>query len=321
MFKFIIFLTDNIHTKIFRFKIEKLGDHPVQSILIADKSNDKVIIVSDELKLNIADKMSLDKYILNKNCQVVVQAIPGTTKEIFIVKRDPFVANSSQIVREANHEVKNALAIIIASVFISKKYLQKDKFDKNMYLNLLEDIESTSQNVVRILKTLQSRIDGNVSSFQITIEEFLTKVEKEIRPLLDKNNVSIAVDISSNVNREEQIVTKGICLNQVIINLAKNSIEAFKDQKNKKISIQATRTDDGEFIVTFQDNGPRVSREIRERIFEKDFSTKEGKDVGIGLHYCKEYLQKSGGNIYLIEDDDNDETGLTFQFKVPITNE
>jgi signal transduction histidine kinase len=86
-------------------------------------------------------------------------------------------------------------------------------------------------------------------------------------------------------------------LNQVFLNLLKNSAEALDGQTGGRIWIEAG-TDDGWVSLTIRDNGPGVPAEAQTRLFEPFFSTKAaGRGAGLGLSICRRIVAEHGGTI------------------------
>jgi len=86
-------------------------------------------------------------------------------------------------------------------------------------------------------------------------------------------------------------------LNQVLLNLLKNSAEAVEGRPDARIRIDARR-EKGWIVVTIQDNGPGVPEEVRARLFEPFFTTKAaGRGSGLGLSICRRIVADHQGTI------------------------
>ena len=96
---------------------------------------------------------------------------------------------------------------------------------------------------------------------------------------------------------------------QVLSNLFNNSLEAMKDQIEKKIQITITEPGDGRVKVVLQDSGPGVPVSIREHIFEETFSTKSS--TGLGLFHARKLLRRYGGEIEILPSESGE--GAKFQ--------
>jgi len=92
-----------------------------------------------------------------------------------------------------------------------------------------------------------------------------------------------------------------IRLEQVFMNLITNSRQAMMSAGTKamKIEIKTYFNDDKKSVVAeFKDNGPGIPMEIREKIFESFFTTKEaGEGTGLGLSTARKIVEEHGGKI------------------------
>jgi signal transduction histidine kinase len=91
---------------------------------------------------------------------------------------------------------------------------------------------------------------------------------------------------------------------QVFNNLIKNSWEALSQTSSPKIIVKGLRDRDPNFVlVTVQDNGPGISKDIQEKIWVSFFTTKGGSGgTGLGLSACVQIVNQHGGSISLESD-------------------
>ena len=103
-------------------------------------------------------------------------------------------------------------------------------------------------------------------------------------------------------------------IEQVLINLLKNAIEACCDSEFPEIHIDAFRRE-GMPVVTVSDNGSGIVPEALDKVFVPFFTTKQGGS-GIGLSVCRQILNRHGGNITVASEI---EKGTTFTMQFPGT--
>jgi signal transduction histidine kinase len=87
-------------------------------------------------------------------------------------------------------------------------------------------------------------------------------------------------------------------LEQVLINLVVNAIEAVKDTKDPKIILSAEQNLHSKTIIKVADNGHGMSDEILNKIFIPFFSTKK-QGSGIGLSLCKQIVMLHKGSLHV----------------------
>jgi signal transduction histidine kinase len=104
---------------------------------------------------------------------------------------------------------------------------------------------------------------------------------------------------------------------QVFNNLIKNSWEALSQTSSPKIIVKGLRDRDPKFVlVTVQDNGPGIPKEIQEKIWVSFFTTKGGSGgTGLGLSACVQIVNQHGGSISLESDAGQ---GAKFLVRLPV---
>jgi two-component system, NtrC family, nitrogen regulation sensor histidine kinase NtrY len=85
-------------------------------------------------------------------------------------------------------------------------------------------------------------------------------------------------------------------IDQVLINLLLNAIEAVKDRPDPQIMLSAYTSPDKKTMIRISDNGFGMSKEVQEKIFIPFFSTKK-QGSGIGLSLCKQIVMLHRGTI------------------------
>ncbi len=87
-------------------------------------------------------------------------------------------------------------------------------------------------------------------------------------------------------------------LEQVLINLVKNSVEALRDVRDPVVEISCKLDPDQHICLTIRDNGKGISPDKLEQVFVPFFTTREDGS-GIGLSLCKQIIQLHKGRIHM----------------------
>jgi C4-dicarboxylate-specific signal transduction histidine kinase len=114
----------------------------------------------------------------------------------------------------------------------------------------------------------------------------------------------------------EDIVVTGrdVQLSQVIVNLLSNASDAVKDLPVRKIEI-ALEKSDSQLDILFKDSGRGVPLEIRSRIMDPFFTTKEvNQGTGLGLSISKTIMQEHDGELSFLPE----EKMTTFRMRLPM---
>lgn len=104
---------------------------------------------------------------------------------------------------------------------------------------------------------------------------------------------------------------------QVLVNLLLNAIDAVRTlpEGERRIGMDATATPEGRLLMTVTDNGPGVSPEVRDRIFEPFFTSKApGQGTGLGLSLAYGLVREAGGTLSLLPT----EHGAAFRVDLPL---
>jgi signal transduction histidine kinase len=108
------------------------------------------------------------------------------------------------------------------------------------------------------------------------------------------------------------ITADRVQLQQVLMNLMLNGIEAMKDSGGR-LTIASERTEDGQLLISVSDSGIGLPADDAERIFETFFTTKP-QGSGMGLAISQRIIQSHGGRLWASP---NTGQGATFQFRLP----
>ncbi len=208
------------------------------------------------------------------------------------------------LVRVLTHEIMNSVTPISSLAgTVEDELLQK--LQKESYEIKKEDLEDMHLS----LQTISRRSAGLITF----VKEFrnLTQVpqprlsEIAIQPLLEEMAVLHKKELSDRgiiitVHAEPSQLTAladKYMIEQVLVNLIKNAIQAFDEETpNKKIELIASTSDKGRPVISVIDNGPGIDPEALEKIFIPFFSTKK-TGSGIGLSLSRQIMRVHEGRI------------------------
>lgn len=101
-------------------------------------------------------------------------------------------------------------------------------------------------------------------------------------------------------------------LEQTLINLIKNALDAISETQNPEVSIEARLNERNQVVITVADNGPGIPADQLERIFVPFYTTKK-QGAGIGLSLCRQIMLGHGGSID-VESVEGKGTGIHLRF-------
>jgi two-component system, LuxR family, sensor kinase FixL len=109
------------------------------------------------------------------------------------------------------------------------------------------------------------------------------------------------------------VVVDPVQLQQVLINLIRNAMEAMRDQDVRELFVRTSLSDKGNVIVEVADSGPGISDEVAAHLFTPFVTTKPG-GMGVGLSISKRIMEAHGGSISVNK---NKNGGATFRLELP----
>jgi PAS domain S-box-containing protein len=107
-----------------------------------------------------------------------------------------------------------------------------------------------------------------------------------------------------------------IMIEQVLLNLVKNGIEAMAQtpRNRRQLAVTASAGDEGQVLIEVRDNGHGIDASETEKLFEPFFTTKE-QGMGMGLNICRTIVEFHNGRLWV---DPNPEGGTIFRFTLPL---
>lgn len=165
--------------------------------------------------------------------------------------------------------------------------------------------------VLKRLRSIVKKHEAEVTEFDLgtLVANTVSLVEIESR-LQDVRIELLAAPAMPHVLADE------VQIQQVVMNLARNGIEAMQDvpRTRKVLRVETARSGASDLVVRVVDSGKGIGASDVEHLFEPFYSTKE-KGLGIGLAICRSIVEAHGGKLTYAA---NEEGGAVFQFTLPI---
>jgi two-component system, NtrC family, nitrogen regulation sensor histidine kinase NtrY len=123
--------------------------------------------------------------------------------------------------------------------------------------------------------------------------ETLSRAATIMRPALEEGRISLRVDVSP---AQLSMTADAELVEQVLINLLRNAIEALADTKSPAVSIEARLDGRNRTVIEVSDNGPGIPADSLDKVFVPFYTTKAGGS-GVGLSFCRQVMRLHGGSI------------------------
>jgi len=202
------------------------------------------------------------------------------------------------------HEINNPVGIISGYAELLKMEANKSSETK------LDVILKSCDRIAHIVKSLKrfSHSDDTPSKSQVN----LTNVVKEAIALTTPSMKRNLVEHTCHCIQDSTIWANHIEIEQVVINLINNAIDAIKDKKDRWIEVRLRENIDM-YVLAITDSGRGIPEKIKGKMFEPFFTSKSKEGgTGLGLSIIKSILDDHDSSIAL--DEANSNTSFTLRF-------
>lgn len=287
--------------------------HPQFTQAIQSLESDQKILIQNNLKdgENQLSVLAKEVKLFGKKCKII--AVHNIKSELDTQELESW----NKLIRVLNHEIKNtAIPISTLSEVLHQTLLDDDSLIKDWSGFDNEQKEDISQ----IIRTIEKRSAGLVSfvtsysdmstvpkpDFQdIEIKPFMLQLEGLFKEDLNRRKIKYDYQIEAiHLHADEQM------LQQVMINLLKNAMEASEELADSEIVIK-TFQQENKAVITVFNSGAVIPKEIADNIFTPFYTTKQ-EGSGIGLSLSRQYIRANHGTLRLLPGDE----GTTFEIRI-----
>lgn len=224
------------------------------------------------------------------------------------------------LTRVLRHEIMNSITPISSLTSTLKDILEYDLIRKENHYELkqegaedlkegLNTIENRSKGLIKFIDAYREYTSlPNPKIKMIRLKDLIEKVTKLMRPEMKKSNITFHSECSSEyltIKADEEMIE------QVLINLLKNALEAVSGSQNPRIDLSG-RYDGNRIKIEVSDNGTGIIPEAIEHIFVPFYTTKKNGS-GIGLSLSRQIMQLHHGTL-TVESQPDVKTIFTLQF-------
>lgn len=220
------------------------------------------------------------------------------------------VSSLGELTASIAHEVKQPIAAAITDANTCVRWLSRDQPD-------LEEARAAASRIVQ---------DGKRASEIVNRIRLLFKKDTPQRELIDLNEIiremmlllysevtTLAVRTALAADLP-QVMGDRVQLQQVLMNLMMNSIDAMKDVDGKReLILQSQRSEEGDVLISVSDTGVGLPTQQADKIFNAFFTTKT-HGTGMGLRISRSIVESHGGRLWAV---DNPPRGAKFCFTLP----
>lgn len=220
-------------------------------------------------------------------------------------------ATLGELLGTTTHEFNNALTTILNYARLGIRHPDKPTRDK-----ALERILSAGSRAAKITASVLSMSRSHKASNRMEPVD-LVGLTEEVLVLLEREMMKYRVQVEREFSEVPQVLANPGQIQQVLLNLMVNARQAMPEGGRLILRIATTPTRQSVSLLV-RDTGCGMTREVMERMFEANFSTKAGPDetgkggTGLGLAACREILEAHRGRIR-VESSPGKGTGITIR--------
>lgn len=193
------------------------------------------------------------------------------------------------------HELNQPLTAVANYLEAARDLLESDSEDAREILH--EALDEASRQAVRageIVRKLRGYVSrGEIDARSVPLTPLLADSIALARISGDVADIPIEQELAPDLG---SVLADPIQIQQVVINLLRNSAEAISGVEAPRMRLSAKRAPDDFVIVQVCDNGPGMSEEVRRTLF-KPFMTSKSQGMGLGLSICQTIIEAHGGKI------------------------
>jgi PAS domain S-box-containing protein len=215
------------------------------------------------------------------------------------------------------HELNQPLTALVSYCGTAATMLESHGQDATRLGEILQRAKAEAHRAAQIVRNLrQFIVKGDSDKEPLVLRQIVEDAEILLRPELRES--SIVIDVSFGCGGRRVLANK-IQVEQVLINLIRNSIDAIRtlDIADGRVLLETRPTPSNTIEVTVSDNGPGIDPEMVSKLFQPFQSTKPS-GMGLGLSISRSIIQEHGGMIWV---EGKRRSGALLGFSLPVFEE
>ena len=212
------------------------------------------------------------------------------------------------------HELNQPLSAISTYAAVALRLMNSGAAKSDSMIEALEGARDQAMRASEIIRHVRQFVSKRpLRKERIDMNDVVGQILKFAQHDLRKHKIKINLHLAKNLPPVE---ADRIQIEQVLLNILRNSMEAMQDSDGGKREIKiVTDLSERSVIQTaIFDTGPGMDEKILGRIFDPFVTTKEGSGMGVGLSICRSIIENHGGRLWA---ESRPGQGATFFFTLP----
>jgi PAS domain S-box-containing protein len=225
------------------------------------------------------------------------------------------VAVMGELTASIAHELNQPLSGIVSNASAGQRFIDRGDVDLHELRDLLADIVADGRRAGDVIRGIQSMVKKSIPAEQrVNLNELVTNVLQMVKPNAMLHSCELQTLLDPNL---PAIEANPIQLQQVLINLVINSLDAMRNtpRSRRKVVVTTERNGDDTICTSVRDYGVGIPEEARDRIFDHFFTTK-AEGLGMGLGIVRSIVESHGGTVAA---ENVEGGGARFHFTLPVS--
>ncbi|HVH87543.1 MAG TPA: ATP-binding protein, partial [Terriglobales bacterium] len=218
------------------------------------------------------------------------------------------VSMLGELAASLSHELKQPIAAAIMNAHTALRWLMRDQPDVKEGCAAITRVVGDGNRAAEIIDRMRSFYKKGAPPERelVDVNDILRETPALLRSEASRYSISIHTDLAAELPK---IRADRVQLQQVLLNLMLNGIEAMKDTAGK-LTIKSELGRDGQLLISVSDSGVGLPSHQADQIFDAFFTTKP-QGSGIGLAISRSIVKSHGGRLWATS---NSGPGATFHF-------
>jgi PAS domain S-box-containing protein len=222
------------------------------------------------------------------------------------------VTTMGELTASLAHEVNQPIAAAVTNANTCLRWLTRDHPDveeaRAAAMRIVKDGTRAAEIVSRIRQLFKK---GTSERELVDVNDIIREMSVLLRGETTRYNIVVGLELAADL---PQVMADRVQLQQVLMNLMINGIEAMKDaERTRELNIRSQRMQNKEIVVSVSDNGVGLPPRHTEQIFNAFFTTKP-HGTGMGLRISRSIIESHGGRLWAA---DISPRGASFCFSLP----
>ncbi len=222
------------------------------------------------------------------------------------------VTTMGELTASLAHEVNQPIAAAVTDANTCLRWLTRDQPDLDEAREAASRMAKDATRAAEIIARVRLMFKKGVAQRELVdVSELLREMVILLRNEISRHSISVRTELAEAL---PQIMGDRVQLQQVVMNLIINSIDAMKDVEGaRELTINSRRAEGEQVMVSVTDTGVGLPSQQADQIFDAFFSTK-AHGTGMGLRISRSIVESHGGRLWAT---DNSPRGASFNLTLP----